>query len=328
MSERQYNEEKYNNLKVEGDDIKNAAICDEIADNSYTWNPGEAAYWRKKAIEKMENYYGKDNIANTFYYDKIVNDFLAKNSYKQAEKWNQKSKKIKKLEKGEYAFDIITNEINELQIDISLGKYDEVAECMEHVKESLQRNSDRDPVTLHHIYLDLSFIEGNSDVRKVRANDGYFIDHAIELAQKIYGEDSLEVAEAYRKKANGIAYMCRGEVENEKALELFKKALTMAKKRGSDGSALVQRTFDGMALCWDGEVRWQESIKWTYRHISTEAVVDIMGIYPEHIRKEMREALATIADQKDREVLDKAYNFYQMLEQGQVNFADWQEGFK
>lgn len=31
MSERQYNEERYNELKVEGDDLKNAAICDKIA---------------------------------------------------------------------------------------------------------------------------------------------------------------------------------------------------------------------------------------------------------------------------------------------------------
>lgn len=328
MSERQYNEEKYNNLKVEGDDIKNAAICDKIADENYAWNPGEAAYWRKKAIEKMENYYGKENIANTIYYDKIVNDLLAKNSYKQAEKWNQKSIKIKRLSKGEYAFDIITNEINELQIDIFLEKYDVVAECMEHVKETLRRNSDLDPVTLHQIYLDLSFIEGNSGVRKIRVNDGYFINHAIDLAQKIYGEDSLEVAEAYWKKASGIADMCQGEVENEKALELFKKALMIARKKGSDGSNLVKRIFDCMALCWDREVRWQESIKWTYSHISTETVVDIMGIYPEHIRKEMGEALVTIADKKDREVLDKAYVFYQMLERGQVNFADWQGGFK
>ena len=95
MSERKYNEEKYNKLKVEGDNIKNAAICNDIADDSLTWNPSEAIYWRKKAIEIIEKHYGDSNIENTSYYDKIVNDLLEKGSYQQAAKWNKKSKKIK-----------------------------------------------------------------------------------------------------------------------------------------------------------------------------------------------------------------------------------------
>ena len=37
------------------------------------WNPGEAVYWRKKAIEKIENCYGKGDFRNTAYYDKIDN---------------------------------------------------------------------------------------------------------------------------------------------------------------------------------------------------------------------------------------------------------------
>jgi len=88
-TERKYNEEDYNNRKIEGDNIKNATICDEIADDSLLWNPNEAAYWRKKAIEHMENQYGKNHIASTVYYDKLVNDLWEKGSFRQALKWNE-----------------------------------------------------------------------------------------------------------------------------------------------------------------------------------------------------------------------------------------------
>ncbi len=73
MGDRKYNEEKYLKLQVEDDEEKNALICDQLADESLMWNPGEAVYWRKKAIEKIENCYGKGDFRNTAYYDKIDN---------------------------------------------------------------------------------------------------------------------------------------------------------------------------------------------------------------------------------------------------------------
>lgn len=331
MSERQYNEDRYNEMRVEGDDLKNAAICDKIADDSYTWNPGEAAYWRKKAIEMVEKHYGKGTIANVFYYDKIVGDFLAKNSYKQAEKWNNKSKKIKIKEKGEYAFEVITCELTELRIDIFLKNYGMVPECMEHIKESLQKNAECDPSVLHKIYLELASIEGDSGVREVRTNDSYFADHAIDLAREIYGENSLEVAEAYREKGEGIRHTGQGEKENEEALQWFKKALLIARAKGTAGSDTAQRIFVNMEFCWDREVCELEGIRWAYRNISKEAAIDFMGIYfmgiySERVREKIREGLETIMDIEERETMNKAYTFYQMLKTGQIDFTDMQNG--
>lgn len=324
MSERQYNEDRYNEMRVEGDDLKNAAICDEIADDSFTWNPGEAAYWRKKAIEMAEKHYGKENIANVFYYDKIVEDFLAKNSYKQAEKWNKKSKKIKIKEKGEYAFDVIANELTELRIDIFLKNYGMVPKCMEHIKEALKRNAESDPSVLHKIYLELAFIEGDSGVQEVRINDGYFVDHAIELAGELYGKDSLEVAEAYRRKGIGLRHARQGEKKNKEALEWFKKALLTARAKGTVGSDTVRWIFNNMEFCWDREMCELEGIRWTYRNVSREVAIDFMGIYSKPVRERIRKGFETITDMEEKEALEKAYTFYHMLETGQIDFTDMQ----
>lgn len=296
MSEREYNEQKYSQLKDEEDNIKNAAICDEIADDSLGWNPSEAVYWRKKAIELAESYYGKENINNTFYYDKIVNDFLEKNSYLQADKWNKKSKKIKIKEKGEYAFEIIKNELFELSINISREKYDQVPACMDHIKEILQKNPGCDSSVLYQIYMELSYAEGDSGVRKIRENDGYYIDRVIDLAREIYGEDSLEVVEGYRQKALGLRYMWQGEKENAEALKIFKKALLMAIKKGASGGYAVMAIIRDITGCWEREVCYQECIKWVYHNISKEFAIDIMESSPEYMRKGMKEGLKTLID--------------------------------
>ena len=54
MGDRKYNEEKYLKLQVEDDEEKNALICDQLADGSLMWNPGEAVYWRKKLQKKLK----------------------------------------------------------------------------------------------------------------------------------------------------------------------------------------------------------------------------------------------------------------------------------
>lgn len=53
MSDRKRNEEDYRRLQVEGNELKNAMICNRLADDSLMWNPEEAIYWRKKAIKEL-----------------------------------------------------------------------------------------------------------------------------------------------------------------------------------------------------------------------------------------------------------------------------------
>lgn len=147
--ERKDNEKEYSNRKIEGDNVKNAAICDEIADSSLIGNPGEAVYWRKKAIEHIENQYGKNHISSIVYYDKLVNDLLKKGSFRQAMKWNEKARKIKKKELGEYALETIKNDLYEVKIVDCLiiqegfSEDEAAAKSMLHIKECLEKKCSR-----------------------------------------------------------------------------------------------------------------------------------------------------------------------------------------
>jgi len=88
---REHNEKIYEKNKKEEDTLENAMLCEAIADDNLTWNPGEALYWRKKGIQIREQIYGKNDICITPYYEKIVAVLLEKGSYKEAKKWNEKS---------------------------------------------------------------------------------------------------------------------------------------------------------------------------------------------------------------------------------------------
>ena len=120
MSDRKRNEEDYRRLQVEGNELKNAMICNRLADDSLMWNPEEAIYWRKKAIKKPEEINGKRNIENTVSYDKLVNDLMEKGSYKEAVKWNNRSLKIKLKESGVDSSKTIVNSLYKIELDLLL----------------------------------------------------------------------------------------------------------------------------------------------------------------------------------------------------------------
>ena len=226
------------------DEIKNAIICNEIADDSLTWNPGEAIYWRKKAIEKIEKLYGKENIESTEYYDKLVNDLLEKGSYQQGVKWNNLSKKIKIQEKGQYSFEVIINELYEMELNIFLNKCDGISDNVEYVKSCLQKYQDANFDALYHIYSKLIHIGLNYRiyVQNELKDIMYFADKAIELAYN-YGEESMEIVEAFRMKAIVCRKTGLGQENNEMALELLKKALLIALKIERNKGKKVKEIF-------------------------------------------------------------------------------------
>lgn len=285
MGDRKYNEEKYIKLQIEGDEEKNALICDQLADDSLMWNPGEAVYWRKKAIKKIESCYGKGDIRCTIYYDKIVNDLMEKGSYKEAVKWNKKSKRIKLKEKGEKSFDVFTNELYELELNILIEKYDEVLNDLNDISHKVQVFSKQEPLDLYNMYLKLIHIEHGYNIY-ARYNGKnelldiiQFADRAIELSKEIYGEDGIELAEIYRLKAIGIDWD-----DKEYKLELLKKSLMIAIKREGNNGVTVRKVFYDIRRCWGEEDSWNESIVWAYKNISREFVLDIMRCFPEHIQ--------------------------------------------
>lgn len=291
--ERKDNEKEYSNRKVEGDNIKNAAICDEIADNSLMGNPSEAVYWRKKAIEHIENQYGKNHIASIVYYDKLVQDLLEKGSFRQAMKWNEKARKIKKKELGEYALDTVKNDLYEVEIADCLFVQEKVnedeaaAKSMIHIKECLDKNMVDDKTMLYKIYSELSgWIHRKFDMEGAESIRTYFANQAICLAQELYGEESYEVIEAYLQKALGIRYLAGGDKENEEALEYFRKALLIASQKGPSGFHVTKRILSLLEYCWKPAEQKEKYFNWVSENISEQFAKEMLTpLSYEEIRK-------------------------------------------
>lgn len=66
MSDRKRNEEDYRRLQVEGNELKNAMICNRLADDSLMWNPEEAIYWRKKQLRNWKKLMEKEILKIQF----------------------------------------------------------------------------------------------------------------------------------------------------------------------------------------------------------------------------------------------------------------------
>ncbi len=194
MSDRKYNEERYKKQRIEGDDLHNAAVCDQIADESLEWNPSEAVYWRKLAVEHAEKHYGKNKLENVVYYEKLANDyFYGKAVYGPALKWNSKAKKIKAGQLGNYALELLENEILELKLYYYMNKQDEMSDARGRIKNLLEKNPDCEESVLYKAYLNMA---------RYKKRDGNFeyADAAMRIAEKVYGEISMETAEGDSSK--------------------------------------------------------------------------------------------------------------------------------
>jgi len=290
MTDRQMYEEEYNTRKVEGDNIHNAFLCDEIADDCSGWDSQEAIYWRKKGIELAEKCYGKNDIRNTVYYDKIAEEYKDAGYYRQAEKWNLKSKKLKVKEKGKDSYDVLQNELAELELYVRLKEYEKFLSVLGHVNKILETKPDWGKDTLYDVYFKRAdAVWGYNNYNKestLRTAEIEYWDDTIQLAQMFFGEDCMELAEVYRNKA-----FCFNK--KEERLELFRKALLIAiPHEGAQGETVI-RIFRNVLDCWhregldpDKDGSFPKSIQWAYQNISREFVVNLIGFYSENYQQQ------------------------------------------
>lgn len=225
-TDRKHNEEEYHKFMKEGIVLDNAILCETIADNNLMWNPSEALYWKKQGIAIREKIFGKNNIENTPYYDKIVEVLLEKGSYKEAIKWNSKSVKIKVKERGEDFAGLLTNYLLLSEALSLLCVYDESKVAADQAYDILENNiSVYDRKTVYEAYIKLTYLYAiyNIGARnhnlKVTLQNEVCGDKSIEIAKAFYGEQSKETAEAIRNKAVTLEY------NKKEALDLFAEAI-------------------------------------------------------------------------------------------------------
>lgn len=294
MSDRKQNIEWYNKEKTESEE-ENAVLCNKIADESLYWNPSEAVFWRKKAIEIAENLYGKDSLKVTVYYDGIVNDYLEKGSYKEGIKWNKKSKKIKEKHYGENSRELLTSLVFDSHLYSCLEKYEEAEVSIKKTIFLLEKYCSENSMELYQIYLEMMNLESGYNLYAKRTGKEELkdieecADKAINIAMQLFGEESLEIAIAYCDKAV-LAY----KNQREKRICLLKKALLIAiRKQGMTGED-VKMIFYHIRRYWLEQDMLKEWVIWTCDNVSKEFMQENMVNYPEDLQAQIKEVLENI----------------------------------
>lgn len=289
--DRKQNEERFQKFKKEGDILDNAVLCEAIADDNLLWNPGEALYWRKQGIAIREQICGKNNIDNTSYYDQIVEVLLEKGSYKEAIKWNSKSMKIKMKEKGGECAELLINELLLAEALSLLHKDNESKVEADQAYNILEKNiSAYDQEMAYKAYLKLVHIYScynigarNQKLKTTLQNE-ICGDKAIQIAKAFYGEQSIETAEAIRRKAITLGY------DKQAAIALFAEAIKIYMK--SDENKKDARTiYHNVRQKWEGENILVESAKWLYDNSSEKFVLTAIEDFADSEKTKVKQAL-------------------------------------
>lgn len=197
------------------------------------------------------------------------------------------------------------NELEELRIYVELEEYEKFLSVLGHVNNVLETKPDWEKATLYNAYYKRadavwSYNNYNEESTLCTAEIEYW-DCAIQMARKFFGEDCIELAEVYRRKA-----FCFDK--KEERLELFKKALQIAIRHEGAQGETVTWIFHNVWDCWEGKGHPDEdgsfpkAIQWAYKNISREFVVNLIGFYSENYQQqgwEMIKALDTSSELPD-----------------------------
>lgn len=288
---RRKNKQIYDELKTEEITIDNAIICERIADENILWRPDEALYWRKEGIKIRESINGNKSIKNTPYYDMITEVLLEKGSYKEALKWNKKSINIKTKFGKEGNSDLLKNrllysEIMFLLEDYILGKkeadlaYDIIDENQSRLENFILYKAYS---TLTHLYSTYNIGARFNGLELSNRNE-ICGDKAIEIAKKLYDENSLEVAEAYRMEAITL----RDNLE--KCFDYFKIALKIYNNLQID-KKVARQIFHDIRNKWYGQNILIESAQWMLANSSEKFLLQAIEDFNEEDKKLIKETL-------------------------------------
>ena len=289
--DRKHNEERFQEFKKEGNVLDNAILCEAIADDNLLWNPSEALYWRKQGIAIREQICGKHNIDNTPYYDKIVEVLLEKGSYKEAIKWNTKSMKIKMKEKGEGGAEVLINKLLLAEALSLLYNDDESKAEADQAYNILENNiSTYDQEMAYKAYLKLVHIYScynigaQSHNLKLTLQNEVCGDKAIQIAKAFYGEQSIETAEAIRRKAITLGY------DKQAAIALFAEAIKIF-MNFDENKKYARTIFHNVRQKWEGDNVLVESAKWLYDNSSEKFVLTAIEDFAGSEKIKIKQAL-------------------------------------
>lgn len=215
MSERQENLEKYQKEKLQPEIcLENAKLCDDIS-KLWASSDNEAVFWKKKAVEIREKFYGKNNSQLAPYYDEAAQFFLEMTKHKASLKTCEKSLKIKMKENDDFTELLKTYAIM-MSAYVVLEDYQKGIECGERILNDSRLKDESASESLISIILSLAYMY---ELTKQETEMKKWLEYGRDLAVKTCGENCVLAADMYLEIAYDII-----EDKNEK-LELMKRAL-------------------------------------------------------------------------------------------------------
>lgn len=242
-TERQENLLKYEKEKIEPEiSLENAQLC---ADISKYWATGdnEIVFWKRKEVEILERYYGKDQKKLGEAYDELARECL------ECQKWKQSLETCKKALK--------VKEINQFSFSDFLNTYAIMMSCysaIDDYKKGLELgrsilNDDRvkngtASETLNEIVSEMRCLCDGANLEEEMC---YWVNLELDLAIKTCGEDSIVAAEMYVEKASFI------EESKEEQRILLKKALLIFISECDIGDSRIHNAFGEIRRSWRDE---------------------------------------------------------------------------
>ncbi len=269
--------------------LKNAVICETIAQESENMSYSEAVYWGKRAVKFAEKAYGKRSIAVTVHYDKFVELLSCAGYHPQALEWSEKSKKIKIAEYGEESFEVTENDWMLSRIYSNLFKYDiaiEIAKKVIPVYENKYGEKSQEVFDIHLKLISMYRLSKCDEKAKE------FSEKAVRIAEETFGADSIQAAAAYEKKA--VAFY--GEGRSEEKLLLLKKALLIYYHKCGVKDLGTNGVFCTIWRCWaeegyDNSTAVAHGLKWIKDNVSEDYVRDKLYRFDCSTREELQRFL-------------------------------------
>lgn len=286
MSElRNKNEEIYKNQKTPNDSLKNAELCETIADYNFMWHVEEAIYWRKKALKIREKIDGKSLLNNVCCYEKIIDLLMEKGSYKEALKWSEKAQKLnEKLHINNLSIEIYYAEIHlNLKCYNESIKHGDLAFDIITSEKFVRMKSSFKLVNRLLIFYARYIIYYDNEKKSY---DKLFncMEIALRIAQEFYGDNSIEVAIVYREKA---VYL---DISKQEKLTYLKKALDIVLSIGKN-TKLALEIFYNIRGCWPASESLEEGFKWVYENVSKQFILDVLPQFTKPDQEKIKIAL-------------------------------------
>lgn len=261
-TERQENLSKYEKEKIEPEiSLENAQLCANI---SKYWATGdnEVVFWKRKEIEILEKYYGKDQKELGRPYDELARECLECQKWKQSLETCKKALKVKEMYQFSFS-DFLKTYAIMMNCYNAMNDYEKGLELGRRILNDDRVKNGTASETLNEIISEMLCICYWVNLKEEMCD---WVNFGLNLAIKTCGEDSVVAAEMYEEKASFI------EESKEEQRILLKKALLIFVSKCDIGDDRIRSTFGQLRRSWEDEAddHAKAALNWLKENMTEE----------------------------------------------------------